>query len=303
MAATSRAALRGNEYSYATTPIDVFCRGIQIGSGTGFVAKFAEHYGLITNWHVVAGRNPVDRKVLHSKGAIPDQIRFHVACLGPALVHQGERVMKVYFKPMSVDLESDGKPVWTETGRPEYLDDVALIMLNQRIEELTNDYIGLAHIEAGLLSISWDHSANAPVEATAAQHFYPPVGHDVFILGYPSGLRNTGLVPIWKRGSIASEPSFPLSISGTNYDNLLYVDALTKDGMSGAPVICFQNLNEVFFSNSGEKVQAVGNQAHLVGVYAGRQGVTQQEYEFSLGRVWKSETITWLFMNALDAQL
>ena len=35
---------------------------------------------------------------------------------------------------------------------------------------------------------------------------YARVAAEVFILGYPEGLSMQGVMPVWKRGSIASEP-------------------------------------------------------------------------------------------------
>jgi hypothetical protein len=57
------------------------------------------------------------------------------------------------------------------------------------------------------------------------------IGMDVFILGYPFGSPPPGF-PVWKRGSIASEPD--LTRIGTGY---MLVDTASRPGMSGAPVI------------------------------------------------------------------
>src|SRR5260370_15689560 len=54
---------------------------------------------------------------------------------------------------------------------------------------------------------------------------------DVYILGYPFGTAPPGF-PVWKRGSIASEPD--LTRIGTGY---MLVDTASRPGMSGAPVI------------------------------------------------------------------
>jgi hypothetical protein len=54
---------------------------------------------------------------------------------------------------------------------------------------------------------------------------------DVFVLGYPFGPGKTGL-PVWKRGSIASEPDLVPQV-----ENYLLVDTASRPGMSGSPVI------------------------------------------------------------------
>jgi hypothetical protein len=57
------------------------------------------------------------------------------------------------------------------------------------------------------------------------------IGMDVFVLGYPFGPGKTGL-PVWKRGSIASEPDLVPQV-----ENYLLVDTASRPGMSGSPVI------------------------------------------------------------------
>jgi hypothetical protein len=57
------------------------------------------------------------------------------------------------------------------------------------------------------------------------------IGSDVFILGFPFGIGPGGF-PIWKRGSIASEPD----LSGITQVHI-FVDTASRPGMSGSPVI------------------------------------------------------------------
>ena len=58
------------------------------------------------------------------------------------------------------------------------------------------------------------------------------VADEVFILGFPYKIGNASQIPIWKRGSVASEPEL-------DCDNLpkLFVDTASRPGMSGSPVI------------------------------------------------------------------
>ncbi len=57
------------------------------------------------------------------------------------------------------------------------------------------------------------------------------VGSEVFIIGYPLGIAKQLNLPIWKRGSIASEFSVPF-----NGSPLFVIDSATREGLSGAPV-------------------------------------------------------------------
>ena len=57
------------------------------------------------------------------------------------------------------------------------------------------------------------------------------VGQDVFILGFPLGIEGVGL-PIWKRGSLASEWQIPSRVQPH-----WLVDTASRPGMSGSQVI------------------------------------------------------------------
>jgi hypothetical protein len=66
------------------------------------------------------------------------------------------------------------------------------------------------------------------------------VGSDLFIVGFPFGLALGNLLPIWKRGTVASEPLFrPDGLS------MFYIDSFRNPGMSGSPVFAVE-IREVF---------------------------------------------------------
>lgn len=60
---------------------------------------------------------------------------------------------------------------------------------------------------------------------------YTTVGMDVAIVGYPTSNFHELMTPIWRRGSIASEPNFPI-----DKRPIFLVDAATGRGFSGSPV-------------------------------------------------------------------
>jgi len=109
------------------------------------------------------------------------------------------------------------------------------------------------------------------------------VALDVFILGYPLPPEITARLPIWKRGTIASEPNF--RISGLPK---LLVDSSVRPGMSGAPVIARSVDNYVKEDNS---MTFWGEEANrIVGVYTGRLGGDHAE-QTQLGAIWRIETV------------
>jgi len=105
-------------------------------------------------------------------------------------------------------------------------------------------------------------------------------GQDVFIVGYPFGPITGTPLPIWKRGSIASEPR--MHIGGLRK---VFVDAATRRGMSGSFVVAQHN---GLFHPHG-KPSFFGVARRLLGIYSGR--VWPSEDEAQLGIVWHREEI------------
>jgi hypothetical protein len=65
--------------------------------------------------------------------------------------------------------------------------------------------------------------------------------------------------------------------------------------MSGSPVLYFGSEDIVGEYGPGGRDTRM---PHIVGVYAGREGVTKEENEMTLGRVWKVELLDSLFSDA-----
>lgn len=117
------------------------------------------------------------------------------------------------------------------------------------------------------------------------------VASPCYVLGYPHGISAGGL-PIWKKASIASEPT--VLIHGMQ---MFLIDSATRSGMSGAPVLLYERggyTNE----NGGTMSGSVGgnsNFARFIGVYSGREGT--EEANIQLGRVFRKQLIEELFAN------
>jgi hypothetical protein len=115
-------------------------------------------------------------------------------------------------------------------------------------------------------------------------NFDPWVGDDVFILGYPFNITGESELPIWKRGTIATEP-------GIDLDGLpkMYIDTATRSGMSGAPVIMRRTgIHGLIGGFSGKEI--FGMIENFVGIYSGRIGA-ENEFQAQLGIVWKTMVI------------
>jgi len=102
----------------------------------------------------------------------------------------------------------------------------------------------------------------------------------VSIVGFPFGLRGGGLLAIWTRGFIASEPDVDL-----NDLPLFLVDARTRPGQSGSPVIAYSS-GGMHAMADGSTAMFGGPVTNLLGVYSGR--INEQS---DLGRVWKVQAV------------
>ena len=89
------------------------------------------------------------------------------------------------------------------------------------------------------------------------------IGSEVFILGYPLGFAHFMNTPIWKRGSIASEPNLETSESGSR----VVIDATTRQGMSGGPVIM---RSKTHYIDEQNRIIEHVNATRWIGIYASR---------------------------------
>ena len=291
----------GNPISYTTTHLRMFFNEQPLATGTAFVMKYAGQYGLITNWHVISGRNPITGKCLSTNGGIPNMAKCHVA-----LVHRlddGPQFTEtIHFLPVEISLiDERGCAIWSDNRANDPLADYVIILLDKLIHQLHQPGYSLRAIDAGVVTIKRGKMVTTKVKPEDLNHFYPQVGHQVFIVGYPVGVEHTGVFPIWKGGTIASEPTTSLSLAGVETDDVIYVDGLTRAGMSGSPVICLQKPGDIYFTDDGVQITASKSEPLLVGVYAGRDGVTNLEADLALGRVWKVAALERLFAKSITA--
>ena len=178
-----------------------------LGVATGFFFRGATSTFLVTNWHVVSGRHPKSLACLSPTGGLPDRLRltmpYNVA-QPPAMVFQ--------WRWSDLPLYNEGKPIWLEHPVHRHAVDVVAIPLD------------------GLLETSMLFAANDKPELDLDDIPLAP-SLDVFVVGFPLGMYGGAKFPIWKRGSIASEPD--IDVDGKPY---FYIDTATREGMSGSPV-------------------------------------------------------------------
>jgi Trypsin-like peptidase domain len=237
-----------DRFSLATVPVEQYANGQLLGSATAFVWKLIDKHYLVTNWHVVTGKNATNGKLMLT--VRPEILRAYFN----SGVHDYWKVQH------DIRLRDDrGDPVWYvhphfETKRI----DLAAIPLNIATGDAEIDPHPINLIKSDIdLEVS--------------------IGMDVFVLGYPFGYSPPGY-PVWKRGSIASEPQL-VHLA----DAYLLVDTASRPGMSGAPVIR-RSWGTHSLASGGTSSNSTP-QSKFVGVYSGRRK-TEDSSDAQLGMVW-----------------
>ncbi|MDF2118287.1 serine protease [Roseiarcaceae bacterium H3SJ34-1] len=238
-----------DNYSFTAIPIEPLYDETKLAIGTAFFWLHQKQNFLITNWHNLSGRRTDDEKPIHSQAAIPNKLR--IWC-GHETV--GNKIST------DVDLyDKDGTPIWFVHPTRKHAVDIAAIAI-------TPGY------DVRIYAINDAQETPAIVG----------VGAEVFILGFPTGLTRGGF-PIWKRGSIATEPDF-----AAQGDDYMLIDSATRAGMSGAPVIF--RTNGTFTAQDGSINIAAGANTSFVGIYSGRLKTPTLD-DPQLGITWPKKLI------------
>lgn len=245
------ANVRMNEISLTTSKLELYFDDLHIGTGTCFFWIRRRKPYIVTNWHNFSGVNPISGENLDKKnGSRPNKVKFWFS--------RGDNPQ---LRPWTQNLESDhGDKLWLEHPHFGRKIDVACLPL------IYDGRDGVATL--------------FPLSELPDSIIQPCVSSEVFVLGYPKFIDCHGL-PIWKRGSIATEP-------GHDVDGLpkLLIDTATMRGMSGSPVIMHTHHGRM---EDGRIT--IGNiMTRFIGVYSGRVD-TDGEGDVQLGLVWKERVI------------
>ena len=241
-----------NGLSLCCTPIELLANDDSdtvLGTATGFFWQSNGQPYLVTNWHVVSGRNSFTKQ-LNPNGFSPKRVSFY----GFSVTSGSGRVN---FRRQRWTLEWDDDMIEVLSS-PPVADGQTLDIWGAPIPQ--GVVFGRDPVRTGFQGAE---GATCFLNDHIGPKIVTNVGDDCFILGYP--LRNyDGLMPpIWKRGSIASET--PLGIDGRP---IFLVDAATTSGMSGSPII--RKVTTLTADNRDIGALQEFASYELIGVYAGR---------------------------------
>lgn len=232
-------------FSLATIPIQQLANAQPMRSATAFVWKEGSQHYLITNWHVITGRNAATGKL--ETEARPDTLR---ALFNIRTGDFGKQQYDIKIR------DDDGRPRWlVYPGRERGIDVVALPLPMSADDPVMTMF---------------------PINSVTSPPLRICIGMDVFILGYPFGAEPPAF-PVWKRGSIASEPDLVRLTTG-----YYLVDTASRPGMSGAPVILRSWTNDFVEG----RIRAISDKpaTNFIGVYSGRLGAPSSDAQ--IGMVW-----------------
>lgn len=232
-----------------------------MSTATGFLYKRNDIIYMITNGHNVTRLNPETKTRITESIAFPIKIKTQVRRKHP------EQPDYVGFTFEENHLYQDNEfkiPNWYMHPQHGYnVDVIAVPLLSLRDHTLES------------------YSFYPINEFNFQSEFDVIIADELYILGYPMDIVGGQYFPIWKRASVASEPSIPI-------DNLpkFLVDTATRPGMSGSPVI----MQRTTVHKKGTGIQLIGTIRNFAGVYSGRIGA-KSDIEAQLGIVWKAHLI------------
>jgi hypothetical protein len=260
--------VQSDRLSFCITPVELMVDNTQFAHGTGFIWKHADTFNLVTNWHVLAGQDPFTGKHLNDGGRVPNSIR-----ISPCTITQQDDKAKITRHPIRLPLyEHFDRPFWKQhKDFAAYQADVAI------------------------LSLPATESSYLHVNQYEYQPLFTNIGADLLIAGYPYSNFEGMLLPIWKRGSLASEPIF-----GWRDRPAFLIDAASSPGMSGSPV--FRRVYGPSASPDGKGGYTIKADnvmtSEFVGIYAGH--MSAQDANVTIGFAWYGALIGEILADPAD---
>lgn len=266
-------------FSFSCTPIELLANdgsGRVFGTASGFYWLHDRRPYVVTNWHVVSGRNPFTGKVLSKYGFIPRRIAIY----GRNVEKRGEMAQFTITRFVT-ELSDEIAEI---ISAPPQISGCGVDIFAMPIPKgivFTNDDAATPDRPRPGFSCYLNSAGFKQVETGA--------GDDCFLLGYPlqnyEGLR----LPIWKRGSIATDTSI-----GVGYRPIFLVDTAATPSMSGSPII--RRVELLVGTREGSGAIGHSTACDFIGIYAGR---LQREdmLATNLGYAWYKTLIPKVIAN------
>src|SRR4051794_11189730 len=178
-----------DELTVLAIHLHLFYNEEKISNATGFLYRDkSNQIFLISNHHVLSGYNPLTGQPMHKYGSLPNKLKFQIPAKREIEGKEGFS-LTVAEKSLCNDEE---QPIWKMHATFGKEIDVGALPIGKDDEHL-----------------AW--TINDATQNHLFDNFTLTPSTDVFIIRFPLGLSG-GSLALWKRGTIASEPS--LNING-----------------------------------------------------------------------------------------
>lgn len=176
-----------------------------LGIATWFLYEYLEEIYLVTNRHVFTWRHQDTWRLLSETWAEPEKLVLYI----PQSISQWNWQSMLKWIKHNLELEINWEKIWKWHSNEKI--DVVLLKFN-----ITN----------------WIKAPFKPINKNKLFDFSIEISDQVFVLWYPSWITAWKKLPIWKKWTVASEPSI-------NYEDLprFIIDTSTREWMSWSPVI------------------------------------------------------------------
>jgi hypothetical protein len=274
--------------SYVPLQISMEFNSTNLAIGTAFIYLHKEKPYLVTNWHNITGRDPSSLKSKHSQSAIPNRLYIQIPSVNLDLESFSIQWIKHEVKIYADQGDCPVHATWYEHPRHSHDVDVVVIPLDRdEVFDIRKSmlYIQSSDSKQGSVDIKTAICAANDPDLNLKQVMLRP-SLDVFVLGFPRGMTGGANFPVWKRGSIASEPD--IDIDGLPK---IFIDTATREGMSGSPVYLYQTGRWISEEKDqlGNHKAVLGEGRRFIGVYSGRVGA--DSFQAQLGIVWKASVV------------
>jgi hypothetical protein len=268
-----------NSLSFSSLKLDLFSKdGLRLKSASGFMVEMGSRCYLITNRHVLSGR---DIPAAEKQESVIEPVLLKTSLY----IHggQGKKAIPLPMgmrKRITIQLyDEDGTPKWIERPANEgpLLDIVALPIQLDLILRLFSGNLPGINITSGPWAENtdyWTKISAIPISAIDTDVEYGPPDA-VHVIGYPLGWAPDGTdrssSAFWRTSFIASEIYEP----GMSRSDTFFIDPCAPEGMTGSPVVGMKN-----------------DLMRLLGVYSDRPTA---EFGANAGFVWGA----WLLKEIL----
>lgn len=250
-----------DKLSFAAVFIRLLYDSTCLATGSAFLWRHSGKLYLVSNWHNFTGRDPITRKPASAHAGTPNKVECSLPRNRLSNGAQAEGyIWDQYTFPL---IDENNNPLFIEHPMSNHVDIAALVI--EPHEYVTPFPLNEQEYEEDI-------------------GIYP--GQEVFIVGFPLGLiaGQPAPLPIWKRGTIASEPDVPIDGMAK-----LLIDTATRKGMSGSFVIAQHTGIHSPSGNLADPNSWIGSGRKILGIYSGRIG--KNDFEAQLGIVWHKHLI------------